>query len=526
MTGSASSRRAFIKGAAGAAGVAAAAGSGVALGTAVADEAPAVSDFAYSCDVVVLGAGVGGLAAAVAAVEEGASVILVEASGHVGGTSRFAAGAFGPRFGTSWEDTYAKVPLSDPELSAVVLDGWEDTLAWIQGLGLVTEPLSEGSAYVWMGGRRPEEQGSKSYTDEYLQQFGQIFTDKGGTTLLSTRAVEILLSEGGTPCGVRCTDAGGPFEIEAGQVVVATGGFQCNKEMMVRYLGRHADISQAQCVPYLDGCGIAMAQKAGAKLSKSFGSFYGHPQPWPQASYCVYDTPEAYEAVENVDDVHMAYYGGTVHAIQTLGIYTNCDGKRFVNESLTSSLVNQEIMQQFYARAYLFFDEAAHQVMVETTYCNAAVVGGDRLDWLSEHGATVVQADTLEDLAAKVQAETVGGDKFNANAFLKTAAEWNDAVANGTTADLEFPVSSGYPLTTPPFYCIPVVAGVMATFGGIKIDANAQAVGWDDKPIASLWAVPGAAGGIMGGDYWCVMSGYTVFGRVAGINAAKAALGA
>lgn len=521
-----SSRREFLKGAGAAAGVAAAAAGATALtATAVADEG-AAGDFAHECDVVVLGAGIGGLAAAVAAVEEGASVILVEASGHVGGTSRFAAGAFGPRFGTAWEDTYAKVPLSDPELSAVVLDGWEETLAWVQGLGLTTEPLAEGSSYVWMGGRRPEEQGSKSYTDEYLQQFGQVFADKGGTTLLSTKAVEILTDENGTPCGVKCTDANGPLSISAKQVVVATGGFQCNKEMMVRYLGRHADIAQAQCVPYLDGSGITMAQNVGAKLSKAFGSFYGHPQPWPQSSYCTYDTPEAYEAVENVDDVHLAYYGATVHAIQTLGIYTNCDGKRFVNESLTSSLVNQEIMQQFYARAYLFFDEAAHQVMVETPYCNAAVVGGDRLEWLRDHGATIVQADTLEELAAKVQAETVSGDKFNANGFLKTASAWNEAVAAGTTADLDVPVSSGYPLTTPPFYCIPVVAGVMATFGGIKIDTNSQAIGWDDKPIAGLWAVPGAAGGIMEGDYWCVMSGYTVFGRVAGINAAKAALGA
>ena len=103
--------------------------------------------------------------------------------------------------------------------------------------------------------------------------------------------------------------------------------------------------------------------------------------------------------MRNIDDVHMAYYGATVHAIQTLGVYVNCDGKRFVNEGLTSSLVNQEIMQQFYARAYLFFDEAARQTMVETAYCNAAVVGGDRVEWLREHGATVVQADSLEELA-------------------------------------------------------------------------------------------------------------------------------
>ncbi len=526
-----SSRRNFLMGAGVVAGLAAAAGTAAVAQAESAEEALISTDASvsveptYSCDVVVAGAGVGGLAAAVAAVEAGAQTILVEASGHVGGTSRFAAGALGPRFGTDWNAVYAKVPLSDPDLGKVVCVNWADTVEWIDGLGLTTEQLSEGSSYLWMGGRRPAEQGSKSYTDEYLQQFGQIFNDKGGTTLLSTRATDLVYDESGAPAGLVCTDAqGARVVVAAKQVIIATGGFQCNKEMMTRYLGRHADVSQAQCVPYLDGAGIIMAQKAGAKLSKGFGSYYGHPQPWPQTSYCTYDTPEGYEACENIDDVHMAYYGATVHAIQTLGMYVNCSGKRFVNEGLTSSLVNQEIMQQFYARAYLFFDEAAHQTMVETAYCNAAVVGGDRLDWLREHGATVVQADTLEELATKVATETVSGDKFNANGFLRTATEWNDAIANGTTDALEVPVKSAMPLTTPPFYCIPVVAGVMGTFGGIKIDVNAQVVGQDDRPMAGLWAVPGAAGGIMEGDYWCVMSGYTVFGRVAGTNAAMAAL--
>ena len=527
MTNTIASRRNFLMGAGAVAGAAALAGTTAAARTARADEAAAdAGASAYECDVVIAGAGVGGLAAAVAAVEAGANTILVEASAHVGGTSRFAAGALGPRFGTDWSAVYAKVPLSDPDLGKAVCVNWEDTVAWIDGLGLTTEQLSPGSSYLWMGGRRPEEQGSKSYTDEYLQQFGQIFNDKGGTTLLSTKAVDLVLDDAGTPVGlVCCGPDGAHFTISAKQVILATGGFQCNKEMMVRYLGRFADVSQAQCVPYLDGTGIIMAEKAGAKMSKAFGAYYGHPQPWPATSYCIYDTPEAYEACENIDDVHMAYYGATVHAIQTLGIYTNCDGKRFVNESLTSSLVNQEIMQQFYCRAYLFFDEAAHQTMIETAYCNAAVVGGDRLEWLRDHGATIVQADTLEELATAVQTTTVSGDKFNAGGFLKTVNAWNEAVAAGTTADLDVPVKSGVPLTTPPFYCIPVVAGVMGTFGGIKIDVNAQAIGLDDRPMPGLWAVPGAAGGIMEGDYWCVMSGYTVFGRIAGTNAAKAALG-
>ena len=514
-----SSRREFLKGSATA--VAATAAFSAVAGTAMADEAAAD----YTCDVVVAGAGVGGLAAAVAAVEEGANVILVEASAKVGGTSRFAAGAFGPRFGETWEATYAKVPLSDEELGKAVLENWVTTINWIKDdLGLTATPLAEGSSYTWMGGQRPAEQGSKSYTDEYLQAFGQVFVDKGGVLLTSTKAVEVVLGEDGTPCGIVCVTAEGNITIAAKQVVIATGGFQANKEMMERYLGRWASVSQAQCVPYLDGTGIIMAEKAGAKLSKGFGSFYGHAQPWPQASLCKYDTPEAYEACENIDDVHLAYYGGTVHAIQTLGFYTNCNGKRFVNESLTSSLVNQEIMQQQYARAYLFFDQAAREIMDVTAYCNTAVVGGSRVQWMIDNGCPVFQADTLEELAAMVQGQSVGGTYFNAGNFLKTAAEWNEAVANDTTMELEFSIASGYPLTTPPFYCIPVTAGVMATFGGIKINADAQVIGLNDEPIANFWAVPGAAGGIMQGDYWCVMSGYTVFGRIAGINAAKAAL--
>ena len=274
MIDTASSRRNFLMGAGAVAGISAVAGT-VAVKQAQADEAAAEPEggYTYTCDVVVAGAGIGGLAAAVASVEAGAQTILVEASGHVGGTSRFAAGALGPRFGIDWKAVYAKVPLSDPDLGKAMIVNWEDTVDWISGLGLTVEQLAPGSSYLWMGGRRPAEQGSKSYTDEYLQQFGQIFNDKGGTTLLLTRATDLICDEAGKPCGIVCTDAeGNKITIGAKQVIIATGGFQCNKEMMTRYLGRHADISQAQCVPYLDGTGIIMAEKAGAKLSKSFGS--------------------------------------------------------------------------------------------------------------------------------------------------------------------------------------------------------------------------------------------------------------
>ena len=89
----------------------------------------------------------------------------------------------------------------------------------------------------------------------------QVFADKGGTTLTATRAVKVLTDETGKAVGLRAEDAEGVFDIEAKSVILATGGWQCDKEMCTKYLGRHADLSQAQCVPYLDGSASRWAWK-------------------------------------------------------------------------------------------------------------------------------------------------------------------------------------------------------------------------------------------------------------------------
>ncbi len=514
-------RRDFLKGAGVVAGLGAIAGASTLVGCSAPAE-PEAFETRYEADVVVAGAGIGGLAAAVSAAEAGANVVLVEASAKVGGTSRFAAGAFGPRFGTDWDTVLAKSPMTDPVLGKFVVDNWDPYVEWITGLGLTTEPLGGKSAYLWMGGKRDAAQGSKSFTDEYLQQFGEIFADMGGTTVLNTRAIKLTTDNKGTVNGVICQDENGKFLIKSKAVILATGGWQCNKEMCTKYIGRHADLTQAQCVPYLDGAGIKMGVEVGAELTRSFGSFYGHPQPWPTTYLKGVDTAEGYEAVENVDDVHVLFYGTTEHSIQGLGVYLNCDGKRFVNEGLASSLVNQEITQQFMSRAYLILDEAVRNVIRETPFYNTAVLGGDRIDNMKKLGMPIVEADTLEDLVAKIKTETYDGVSFNATNALASVAEYNAAAKNGTAETMEIPhtgVVPAMPLENGPFYAIPVVGGIMATFGGLKINTATQVLSTAQAPIDGLYAIPGAAGGVMNGDYWCVMSGYSVFGRESGKQA-------
>ena len=114
-----------------------------------------------------------------------------------------------------------------------------------------------------------------------------------------------------------------------------------------------------------------------------------------------------------------------------MGIYVNTEGKRFVNEGLGSSLVNQEVMQQHMARAYLILDEGVRDIIRQTPFCNAAVIGGDRIDHMSEKGMTVVQADSIEELGAKIVAETADGVSFNAANMAATVAAYNEAAAAG-----------------------------------------------------------------------------------------------
>ncbi len=517
-----SSRRDFLKGFAAATGAVALTAGGALSMAGCSTQEKGTFETKYECDVVVAGGGIGGLAAAVSAVEAGSKVVLVEASNKVGGTSRFAAGAFGPRFGTDWEVVKKKAPASDPVLGKYIVENWDSYVEWITDMGLATEKLSESSPYLWMGGKRDEAQGSKSFTDEYLQQFGQIFADKGGTTLTGTRAVKVLTDETGKAVGLRASSKGETFDIKAKAVILATGGYQCDKEMVTKYIGRHADLSQAQCVPYLDGSGIKMGVEVGAQLSRSFGSFYGHPQPWP-TDYMNYSDPEVYEAVDNVDEVHVAFYGTTEHSLQGMGVYLNCAGDRFVNEGMGSSLVNQEIMQQYMARAYLVIDESIRKAIEKVPFFQAAVVGGARIDHMIEMGFPVFKANSIEELGKAINERFNDSASFNTTNASNTISEYNDAVAAGTTAAMKVPhvsTTPPMPIATAPFYAIPVVGGIMATFGGLKINENTEVVSIHGGTVPGLFAVPGCAGGIMNGDYWCVMSGYSVLGRLSGEKSA------
>lgn len=523
-------RRGFL-GTAGALAAGAAAGAaGASAGGARAARAAEAGAFEtrYACDVLVAGAGVGGLAAALTAAQAGASVVLVEASAKVGGTSRFAAGSLGMRLGTDWDEILARAPLTDKKLGKLVLDRWPEFLEWVRGLGVPTSDMTElsyGGSYFWMGGMRPEPDSIKGYTDEYLQAFGQLFTEAGGTTLTSTRAVDLVQDAQGHVTGMVCADADGYFQIDAKATILATGGFQQNKAMLAQYCGPNAEMAVGESVPYLTGDGIIMAERAGAKLSRSMPTFYGHPVPYPWDMVDEACDPATYEQMD-VDDCHNIYFGATPFMFQSKGIIVNLDGRRFADETRESFQINREISQQKFSRAFIVIDQAIRDSL-KGSQKNAAIGGEDRIEWCREHGAPVIEADTIEGLAEAVAAWTTDDNGFNPVHFLDEVEEFNRSIDEGTTAHLAVPKGEAQlnKIETGPFYAFPVTCGIMATFGGVQIDEQARVISRADLPIEGLYAIPGCAGGIMNVEYWCVMSGYSVLGRLAAQEAAKFATG-
>ena len=483
----------------------------------------------YEVDVVIAGAGTGGLSCALTALQDGASVVLLEASRQLGGTSRMAVGTMGMRFGNDYENTMKMAPLSDPVKSKIVMDNWAEYKDWIAANGFYTEdhlPKNPGT-YLWLGGKKAEPYVLKADCCAYYDAFGEAITAAGGTILTETKAKKLLTDIDGNVIGIRCFDANGDFDIMAKSVVLATGGFQNNKEMMTRYCGVEADCSFPQCVPYLDGAGIRMAEAIGARMSSGTATFYGHHQSYPWALADDAKNPEKYEDMD-IELVHSMYLGSAASGFQDRGIICNLEGKRYFDESQESFLINQYTCKQKHACGYIIIDQGVRDGLKGWRSMNGCT-SEERIDWLEKNGAPVLKADTIDELADKIVELTTSAEKFNKNNFLKTFNEYNAAVDAGTVDQLEIPKhnpNSIFKLDNPPYYCFPVVAGIMGTFGGLDITNEGEVINTLGDTIPNLYAVPGCAGGIMHTEYWCVISGYSIFGRLIGHEAASHAAAA
>jgi tricarballylate dehydrogenase len=300
--------------------------------------------------------------------------------------------------------------------------------------------------------------------------------------------------------GVRVRSGGKVRELTARAVVLACGGFEANAEWRTRYLGPGWELAKVRGTRFNTGEGLRMALEIGAS---PFGN-------WSGAHACGWDrnAPEFGE-IDIGDQFEKHSY--------PLGILVNADGRRFVDEgadfhSFTYAKYGRAVLEQPGQFAWQVFDsKVLHLLRPE--------YGISRV--------TKVRAETLEELAGKLE-------DVNPEGFLRTVRAFNAAARSEVpfdpytrdgrgTVGLE-PVKTNWAnaIDTPPFEAYATTCGITFTFGGLRVDPDAQVLDHDAAKIAGLYAAGEMVGGIFYFNYPSgagLVSG-AVFGRLAGASAA------
>jgi tricarballylate dehydrogenase len=488
-------------------------------------------------DVIVVGAGVAGLCAALSAHDAGARVLVLEAAPEDarGGNSAFAAGAF--RFAYGGVDDVLKVipDLSpeeientefgeyidkyfddmdrvtegrcDPALVEVLVGRSLETAAWMRENGVRFIP-NYGSQGYKVGAKTRFRGGSTVVISGgglglVAALFGAL-ERKGIDVAYETRADGLIRGAGGIE-GVRAWGPSGPREILAPAVVIAAGGFESNPEMRARYLGPGWDLAKVRGTRFNTGAGLRMALDAGAGAA---GNWSGcHAVAWDLSA------PEFGDINVGVDFKKDSY---------PYGIVINANGDRFLDEgadirTFTYAKYGAVILRQPGQFAWQVFDAKVLDLLRDEYHIRQV---------------TRVRADTIEALAAKLHGEALYG--VDAGRFLATVKAFNGAVQTDIPFDsnvkdgrgtegLPIPKSNwANTVDTPPFEAYAVTCGVTFTFGGLRITPGAEVADSAGKPIPGLFACGSSAGGLFYFNYpgGSGLIAGAVFGRIAGAGAA------
>ncbi len=483
-----------------------------------------MSDAAMQSDVVVVGCGIAGLAAAVAAQQGGARVIVLERApeDERGGNTRYtgawlrmksvdevsddftehfavnAGGYLDPSLvhetskdRGNWPPNLRAMSFADPEVVATFAEEAPKTLNWLQGFGVRFEKL-EVPFLTSVQPRMAPHGGGFALVEALATAFGK----KGGIIHYSTAAQSLIQNDDGAVTGVRATGPRNkPLEYRGKTVILGCGGFEGNAEMMSRYLGPRSLFlrSMSKGCHYNKGEGIAMALAIGAAPCGDFGSFHASPM-----------------------DPRSDRAGPSIY-IYPQGILVNQNGQRFVDEGPgptdeTYEGVTREINAQPGGIAYAILDTTLAKVAHPESVVRSEV--------------PPYQSDTLAGLAEQL--------KMPPDALEATVAAYNHACVPGHYDEATMdglatrgitPRKSNWarPITQAPFIAYPIISSIVLTFGGLRVTPQAQVVNQQGDVIPGLYA----AGETMG-LYYRNYTGATsvlkgaVFGRIAGMDAAKA----
>ncbi|MFB3819275.1 MAG: FAD-dependent oxidoreductase [Candidatus Methylomirabilales bacterium] len=443
-------------------------------------------------DVVVIGTGLAGLVAAVQAQEAGARVVILEKmpAAKCGGNSLLAGGLIAvPGAATErarneyFEDFMKKSQGNgNAALLRLMADQVLGDTEWLRGQGIEFPPP------IGVAGYRVKSvvfsPGMYRGMPKALELLRGRVEGKGGKIVYEAKAKQLVMDEAGRVAGVRAATAAGLQDYLARAVVIATGGYAANKQMLETYVDPNADKMMVRGVAWATGDGHWLAQEAGAALVNMGGMAALH--------------------IAAVSPKNTSAGNPFTAVAQCIGI--NREGKRYVDESLGYVANGKATMKQPGQTVALIFDEEAKK--------QPGVASAVRQ--FQGLGIEIVEADTLDALAAKIAVP--------ANQLVKTVTEFNAAVQDGKAPGAT-PPKSGHALkvATPKFYAFyPLSPGVTLTFGGVRINTRAQVQEPDGTVIPGLYAAGECAGDLHYDDYigGGALAACLVIGRVAGRQAA------
>jgi succinate dehydrogenase/fumarate reductase flavoprotein subunit len=433
-------------------------------------------------DLLVIGAGLGGLAAAARALEEGASVVVVEKSPAVGGSALYA----GFLWTTPSMDVMREVnPDGDPALCARLVDGYDDAIEWVRSLGVDVQPPVTVLGY----GR-----GVQTDMSGLIAACERRVRDSEGAELLLGARTERLITEDGRVRGADVvTAAGEQRRIAARSTLLATGGFGGDPELRARHIHPAAAELPLRANPHSTGDGLRLGLEAGAAFGRENAGFYGHLVP----------------SHVPARDAHQLWEVTFYHSEH--GVLLNRDGQRFVDETIGDHLNTIAVLEQPEARAVLVCDQRVHEQWMLRPYVEG-VEAVDKFALAYRRGARCAVADDLEEF--EHLPEEWG---YDGAAVRRTLEDFNAQCAGGTPAparrlDCE-------PLLTPPYYVIELIPAITFTFAGLLVDAKARVLDTDGRPIAGLLA----AGADIGGLWVRAYAGGAATALVFGMQAATTA---
>ena len=441
-----------------------------------------------SCDILVVGEGIAGCTAAIAASAMGANVLMIEKAPkdvpHA--NTAFSGGSFRRTSQAYPAEKFYQDMISlsggraDPELTKIMVEESRKARDWLTALGV-----------PWTSKSR--DPGAADQVDGQGKSLAQILrravAAQNIKILHETEAYSLIL-ESGRIRGARVKTAAGDLEMRSAAVILAAGGFQANPEMVTRYIGPGGRHLVLRGSPYNTGDGIRMALEVGAKID------------W-------------------MDDFHggLIHYGykqhlevGAMAGMRSMkkyevGILVNQQGSRFVDEGEYPSDKTYAKFGKIVALtqpggvAYVIFDSATKETI------NPDYTGPDR---------GPIEAGSIGELATKLG--------IDSEALVHTVTEYNDSIQGEKCLSLRPPKTNfARRIEKSPYCAYKVTGGFTFTFGGLWTNTKGQVLDSSRKPIPALYAAGEITTGIFYGNYagGSSLPRCAVYGRIAGESAAQ-----